>query len=40
MFDLVADKDQEIMNLKKTIHELESRYDGKYFNESKFKQEY
>lgn len=40
MFDTVADKDAEIMRLKKNLHELESKYDGRFFNEPKIKHEY
>lgn len=40
MFDSIADKDAEILRLKKNLHELESKYDGRFFNEPKIKHEY
>lgn len=40
MFDSLADKDAEIIQLKRNLHELESKYNGKFFNEPKIKHEY
>ena len=36
----MADKDNEIIKLKKVIHDLENKYDGRYFNENKMKKDY
>lgn len=36
-FELIAEKDNEINRLKKALQEIESRYDGQFFNEHKVK---
>ena len=34
-FDVIVEKDEEIARLKKIIHQVESKYDGKFFNGNK-----
>ena len=36
-FEAIIEKEQEIVRLKKTIQELEGKYDGQHLNERKIK---
>lgn len=39
-FELLTEKDNEINRLKKALIDIESKYDGQFFNEHKIKKEY